>query len=205
MQLPSTFLTFAGLRARGWTPAMVDRLLGQPDSVVRNPRYRAAAPTRLYARERVRAAEGTPEFARLLAVATRRSAAAREAADRRRRVVLARIAALRIPVPQLSRTVLAERAVEHRNQRDEQRAWVWLDHVPNPASAADADPAALIRWQVNYLRHVLTDYDALLDGLFGATGRAEAERLLRCRVYEAIAVAYPMLREECSRQLAQRG
>jgi hypothetical protein len=119
-------------------------------------------------------------------------------------VVLTRIAALRIPVPQLSRTVLAERAVEHRNQRDEQRSWDRLDHVPNPATVADADPAALTRWQVNYLRHVLTDYDALLDGLFGATGRAEAERLLRRRVYEAIAIAYPMLREECCRQLAER-
>lgn len=204
MQLPDTHLSLSGLRARGWTPAMVDRLLGEPDRLVRNPHYLSSAPARLYALARVEVAEGTPEFVTLRAIATRRSAAAREAADRRRQTVLARIAAVRIPVPQLSRRALAELAVEHRNHRDEERSWDRFDHVPNPATVAEADPAALVRWQVNYLRHVLTDYDRLLDGLFRATGRIEAERLLRERVYQAIAAAYPALADECRRQLAQR-
>jgi hypothetical protein len=59
----------------------------------------------------------------------------------------------------------------------------------------------LVRWQVDYLRHVLSRYDTLLDGLFGATGRAEAERLLRARVYGAIARAYPRLAAECARRV----
>ncbi|RST09106.1 hypothetical protein EF905_30100, partial [Streptomyces sp. WAC05374] len=59
---------------------------------------------------------------------------------------------------------------------------------------------ALVRWQVDYLCHALSRYDTLLDGLFGATGRAEAERLLRERVYGAIARAYPRLAAECARR-----
>ncbi|MFF8289988.1 hypothetical protein ACF068_12260 [Streptomyces sp. NPDC016309] len=59
---------------------------------------------------------------------------------------------------------------------------------------------ALVRWQVDYLRYTLRRYDALLDGLYGATGRAEAERLLRERVYGAIARAYPRLADECARR-----
>ncbi|WP_290111016.1 hypothetical protein [Streptomyces ficellus] len=76
--------------------------------------------------------------------------------------------------------------------------------VARPGGATPGGAAAggaLVRWQVDYLRHALSRYDALLDGLFGATGRAEAERLLRERVYRAIAQAYPRLAAECARRI----
>ncbi|CAM5552814.1 hypothetical protein STANM309S_03907 [Streptomyces tanashiensis] len=59
-----------------------------------------------------------------------------------------------------------------------------------------------MRWQVSYLRHALSRYEALLDGLYGESGRGEAERLLRQRLYEAIAAAYPALARECRRRIA---
>ncbi|MFV0127032.1 hypothetical protein ACLGI4_04835 [Streptomyces sp. HMX112] len=70
-----------------------------------------------------------------------------------------------------------------------------------PGSGAPGEPGALVRWQVDYLRYALKRYDALLDGLFGTAGRAEAERLLRERVYGAIAQAYPRLAAECRRRI----
>ncbi|MGA4864631.1 hypothetical protein ACPB9J_18505 [Streptomyces lavendulocolor] len=78
------------------------------------------------------------------------------------------------------------------------------DAGPGGAGTGGSGPGgggALVRWQVDYLRHVLSRYDTLLDGLFGATGRAEAERLLRARVYGAIARAYPRLAAECARRV----
>ncbi|MEU0719153.1 hypothetical protein ABZ498_18490 [Streptomyces lavendulocolor] len=78
------------------------------------------------------------------------------------------------------------------------------DAGPGGAGTGGPGPGgsgALARWQVDYLRHVLSRYDTLLDGLFGATGRAEAERLLRARVYGAIARAYPRLAAECARRV----
>ncbi|MGA5096124.1 hypothetical protein ACPCAC_02015 [Streptomyces lavendulocolor] len=78
------------------------------------------------------------------------------------------------------------------------------DAGPGGAGTGGPGPGgggALVRWQVDYLRHVLSRYDTLLDGLFGATGRAEAERLLRARVYGAIARAYPRLAAECARRV----
>lgn len=116
-----------------------------------------------------------------------------------------RIARARITVPRLTPQVLAEQAVSHRNRRARRRAREHGAHRPVPATVAAADPAALRRWQVNYLRHVLTDYDRLLDGLYGGTGRRDAERVLRGRVYQAISAAYPALRGECRRQFAARG
>ncbi|WP_327164966.1 hypothetical protein [Streptomyces zaomyceticus] len=70
---------------------------------------------------------------------------------------------------------------------------------------AEVPRGALVRWQVSYLRHALSRYEALLDGLYGETGRGEAERLLRRRLYEAIAAVYPALEGECRRRLAVEG
>ncbi|SEC13019.1 hypothetical protein [Streptomyces sp. TLI_105] len=81
--------------------------------------------------------------------------------------------------------------------------------APAPAPASGSAPApvpapsgALVRWQVSYLRHALSRYESLLDGLYGEIGRGEAERLLRRRLYEAIAAAYPSLAGECRRRIA---
>ncbi|MGP4089686.1 hypothetical protein [Streptomyces sp. KR55] len=199
-----THLSAAGLRARGWTPAMVRQLLGEPDLLRPNPHFCSAPQTRLYSIERVEAAELSEEFRAASAVAARRSAAARAAASRRRREVVARIAAEPIDVPRLAPHRLATLAVEHRNRRDEERAYERWEHVPDPATVESAEPGALDRWKVNYLRHRLTRYDELLDGLYGSTGRAAAEELLRRRVCAAISKAYPDLAQECERQLRER-
>ncbi|MEZ0064866.1 hypothetical protein ABIA32_000854 [Streptacidiphilus sp. MAP12-20] len=198
------YLSLAGLRHRGWTPSMVAKLLGAPDKTVRNPHFHGAAPSRLYAVARVEAAEATDAFAALASAASRRASCSRAAAERRRRAVLAEVAGLCIRVPRLAPDCLTSRAVAHRNHRDAQRACRRVEHRPAPASVDAAEPGALRRWQVNYLRHALTDYDAVLDGLAGTAGRAEAELLLRRRVYEAIGAAYPHLAAECRRQLNER-
>lgn len=199
-----THLSAAGLRARGWTPGMVRQLLGEPDLLRTNPHFKSAPQTRLYAVERIEAAERSDEFRAVSAAAAKRSTAAKAAAQRRRREVVARIAAEPIDVPRLASRRLAMLAVGHRNRRDEERAYERWAHVPDPATVENADPSALERWKVNYLRHRLTRYDELLDGLYGSTGRAAAEELLRRRVYTAISQAYPDLRQECERQLRER-
>lgn len=203
-ELRHTHVSAAGLRARGWTAGMVRRLLGEPDLLRANPYFRSAPPTRLYAVERVETAEASDEFRASSAAAARRSAPAKAAARRRRRELLARIAAEPIDVPRLAPDRLAALAVEHRNRLDEAQAYEREGHVPDPATVESADPSALARWKVNYLRHQLTRYDELLDGMYGSTGRAAAEGLLRGRVYTAIAEAYPHLAQECERQLYER-
>ncbi|MEU6377906.1 hypothetical protein [Streptomyces sp. NPDC046909] len=201
---PRTHLSAAGLRARGWTAGMVRQLLGEPDLLRVNPYFRTAPQTRLYCVERVEAAEASEEFRAVAAAAARRSDAAKAAAQRRRREVLARIAAEPVDVPRLAPPRLAAAAVAHRNRRDQERAYERWGHAPDPATVDSAEPGALVRWKVNYLRHRLTRYDELLDGLHGSTGRAAAEELLRRRIYAAISEAYPDLAQECERQLSER-
>ncbi|WP_128984179.1 hypothetical protein [Streptomyces roseicoloratus] len=178
----TTYVSLAGLRGRGWNHAMVDALLGQADVQGRDPRRWTLAPVRLYLLARVEAVERTPEFAESATPAARGAAA-----ERRRRAVLATIRAEPIEVPRLPAAELERRAVRHR-------------HLLGARGPGGVAAGAMVRWQVGYLRHALSRYDALLDGLYGATGRAEAERLLRRRLYEAIAAAYPHLAHECRRR-----
>ncbi|GHH02878.1 hypothetical protein [Streptomyces lanatus] len=204
-------LSAAGLRARGWTPAMVRQLLGEPDLLRSHPHFHSAPQTRLYSIERVEAAEQSEEFRAASAVAARRSAAARAAALRRRREVLTRIAALPLQVPRLAPGTLAAQAVRHRNRREEERRSWRGSHGGRPAAvtgAATVEGAAadvLDRWKVDYLRHRVTRDEGSLDenALHGRIGRAAAEELLRRRVYAAIAKAYPELARECERRLRE--
>ncbi|APE24866.1 MULTISPECIES: hypothetical protein [Streptomyces] len=186
----TTYVTHAGVRRRGWTDTMVRDLLGTPDVQGRDPRRWSLTPLRLYLLARVETVERTPEFADTSA-SPARSAAAVAYAGRRRAAVLAAIRAEPIEVPRLPGPELERRAVRHRK-------------LLGAHGAGDGPPVAgaLVRWQVGYLRHALSRYEALLDGLYGETGRGEAERLLRRRLYEAIAAAYPPLAQECRRRIA---
>lgn len=183
-----TYLTTSGLRERGWSDAMVRELLGAPDVQGRDPRRWSIAPVRLYRLARVEAVERTPEFARCAAASGRRSSAAEAGAEARRRAVLAAIRAEPVDVPRLPAAELERRAVRHR-------------HLLGARGPGGLAAGALVRWQVSYLRHALSRYETLLDGLYGATGRAEAERLLDRRLYGAIAAAYPALAAECGRRI----
>lgn len=182
---PRTHVSAAGLRIRGWTAGMIRRLLGEPDLRRANPYFRTAPQTRLYSVERVEAAERSEEFKAVSAASARRSAAVKEAASRRRREVLARIAAEPIDVPVLAPDRLSALAVEHRDGEDGGR---------EPGSGTPDS------WKVDYLCHRLARYDGILDELSGRAGRAAAEQLLRRRIHTAIARTYPELAHECERR-----
>ncbi|MEU4258246.1 hypothetical protein AB0B42_19295 [Streptomyces fradiae] len=195
----ATFVSLEGLRSRGWTDGMVRDLLGLPDVQGRSPRQAVGAPVRLYLLARVEAVERAREFA----VCARAGGVAglagpRVAAEGRRRAVLATLRAEPIRVPILPPAELERRAVRYRRE-------VGGAGADDGAGKGDGAGASLARWQVGYLRNALRSYDALLDGLFAASGRAEAERLLRYRVYAAIASAYPWLAEECGRRMGGGG
>ena len=54
---------------------------------------------------------------------------------------------------------------------------------------------------VNHIRHNLTAYDEELYEMKGKVGIGEAYILYKRKVLEAIAVAYPYLKEEVTRQI----
>ncbi|MFJ4870367.1 hypothetical protein [Streptomyces sp. NPDC088757] len=215
----TTYVSLAGVRRRGWTDAMVRDLLGTPDVQGRDPRRWSLAPVRLYLLARVETVERTPEFAGAAELSRARSSAAGAYAERRRAAVLTAIRAEPIEVPRLPGPELERRAVRHRHLLGARSPGtpgpdggdgVRTGGAPGPGGkgavrTAGVPAGSLVRWQVSYLRHALSRYEALLDGLYGETGRGEAERLLRRRLYEAIGAAYPSLARECLRRIAVEG
>ncbi|MFC9847835.1 hypothetical protein ACFWFF_11625 [Streptomyces sp. NPDC060223] len=136
------YVSVAGLRARGWTGAIVHRLLGPPDRLSVDPRRRSAPHTRLYRAERVEAAERSETFRSVADTAARRSDLVRAALERRRQEVLERIRAEPIDVPRLDPGKLALRAMEHRARKE----YAALDGdgsmSPGPIAPAPPGPAS---------------------------------------------------------------
>ena len=62
MAQDSSLTSAKGLGARGWTPSLIEQVLGQPDYTAANPHYvSAGTPARLYETARVERAEAIPE------------------------------------------------------------------------------------------------------------------------------------------------
>lgn len=99
------------LRARGWTEAMVQHLLGEPDQRVVNPYYRTAAPMRLYRAARVLAAEHSPSFAERAAKAAARSARAKAIADHKAQALLDQVAVMSVLARRLAPDAVQQRAI----------------------------------------------------------------------------------------------
>lgn len=198
-----TYLTVPALKERGWTEAMVKRFLGEPDQFRDNPRYRSAAPMRLYAAQRVEEAESSIDFAEMKSKSGTRSNSAKKAAETRRGQLLAEVEAMTVHVRVLDATKLLRDAVASYNFRKEEYAFErgYFDYQP---ATVKSDPDFLSRIQVNYARHHLSKYDRHLEDVAGKTGVADAVWLIREKVYAAIALAYPVLADECRRQLAER-
>lgn len=192
-------LSLAGLRARGWTPALVAQWLPEPDRTAPNPHYRSGPPMKLYALERVEAIEATDAFAADQEQAKTRSARGTRAAQTKRTQLLTAIEALQIRVPQIASETLTARACDHYNalQLDRER-WEALPATP------ESDIRFLERITVNYLRHALTSYERQLARVFGKVGVREAYQVINRKVYDAISAAYPQLKAECARQLTRK-
>lgn len=191
----SQLLNLAELRKRGWTPAMVRRLLGTEDTQWRNPFYRNAAPQRLYGRERVLAVECSSEFGEARAKSAVRAERSRCIAERKKADLLQEISRLKVEVTRVPGKKLRQWSIEHYRDRQADRG-----HY----GASLPDGEMLDRLTVNFIRHELTQYDWHLAELFGRIGKEAGVFAVREKVYAAIAAAYPHLAAECERQLNER-
>ncbi len=201
-------VTLSTLTQRGWTDGAVKRFLGEPDALVANPNYRSGPKMRLYGLPRVEAAERSERWCTWFdKTKTRRVKASAQQSERMNasRVELAaQISAVVIRIPHLAKDELFGVAVADRNAQSAWHAAERGRYNHDPATVSSVDPAAPRRWAVNYLRHVETDYDWLLDSVTGRVGVTEARQLIRERVLNGIAAQYPYLAAECARQQAYR-
>lgn len=192
-----SMVSMSGLKARGWTAAMIRAFLDKPDREAPNPHYRSAAPMKLYFLWRIEAIESTTEWAISSVKALKMSASAKKTAESRRRDLLDELSRLSISIPQLAMRELIFRACKHYNA-------LALERDKDSRADIDSNKAFLDRITVNYLRHEMSIYEDSLDQVYGRIGADAARGKIRMKVYEAIAETYPELAAECTRQLAYR-
>jgi len=192
----SELVTFSELQRRGWTESMVKNFLSPPCETRENPHYRSGPRMRLWRLERVAEAEQMPGFVRARDLARLRSERSKQVTERRREALLAQIEEISVEVTIVPNVL--QRAIEHYN------AWnAWNPHKER--ASVDSEPEFLERITVNFIRHELTLYDRELEAVAGKVGVRDAVDLIRCKVFDAIAEAYPEYAAECLKQSLLRG
>ncbi len=190
------------LKERGWTEALIKQFLGEPDVLKPNPYYRKAAPMQLYSPARIEQAESQEAWQQAKARASVRSQASKMMAARKATELVERAEQMRITVQRLPRETVMEEAIASYNAFHWEIAWRHGD-IWEPATE-QSDPAFLERITVNYIRHHLTSYDTHLEQVAGQSGVRQAGKLIRRRMYDEIARAYPGYAGECQRQMQAR-
>ena len=94
-------ISIAGLKARGWTQALIT-LLGEPDVVGRNSHYAKLAPMRLYDTARVASFEVSSEFLAAKAKAARRQCGAKTAVETKRAALMQQVLEMHSRAPPMS-------------------------------------------------------------------------------------------------------
>lgn len=203
------------LYARGWTPALVTALLGEPDLKQTSRRGSYEWTSHLYAGARVSEAETTPEFAKHLAAGQARQAKLDERKQQRTAAYLEQARTVALPVTLMPLEALTTSALANYNSHCFDKAFrayergdggEELDRL-EPVTAESAPAEFAERLMVNYVRHRLTHYDRLLrvcdQARVPTKAKAEIRAIIKRRVLEAIAKTYPRLAAECARQAGE--
>ena len=179
-------ISIAGLKARGWTQALIT-LLGELDVVGRNSHY-ALYDTASF--------EVSSEFLAAKAKAARRQCGAKTAVETKRAALMQQVLEMHVSVETRPEHWVRRATIEAYNER----------HGDGDGAAEDAPAEFLERITVNFIRHNLTAYDRVLEEVacrVGIASAVQSKDLLSHR--RAIGESYPALADECSRQLMRRG
>lgn len=180
----------------GWTKKAISVFLAKPDKELPNPKFKKAAPMKLYLESRISNIESTEEFKAFKIGSVLRSNSAKKAVKTKRSKLIQNIKNLEIIVPDFSKDELIRQVCEHYNQRKED--WYynmggWEKVYSIEKAAPESDPDFLSRICVNYIRHNLTSYEKELRNIYGKVGNDTAYIVLKKRINDAICEKYPWI------------
>jgi len=189
------FFTKSDLKTRGWTESMIDKLLGQPEKFGQNS-HKKSTSVYLFLSSRVLEVEGSQEFKEWQKkTAPRRikqSKSMLALSDTKRKQILEYVKNMEIDVPKLHKRQCIREACEHYNYRQYEREKYDFEHADPKNSSEDF----LKRIAMNYIRHCLTDYEAILREMYGKVGIDSAYAALKSQITEEIYKANPWLNEQ---------
>ena len=183
-------VTSTTLKDRGWTQQMIVKFMPNPDTTATNPHYKSGPPMRLYSVDRILKIEASDEWKKEAEKSAKRKLSAAKAIETKRKQLEAWTESLVFDVPIIDSSALRIAAINHFNSRSR-----------SGIAILQSDDGFLDRICVNYLRHELSDYDGKLLETRKKIGQSDAYEIIRDKVLNAIADAYPYLASECNTQL----
>ena len=185
------------LRERGWTPSMIKKLMPLHDNEQRNPKYRCAAPMKLYSKTKVYAYERGNRWKTMHEKSLKRiengKKSSRKALTTKIDNTLKKYENIEFEVPKdIPKEKLERDALRSYNDLHSERSdsFLWVKR-------SEVDDDFIARITVNYIRHQLTEYDSVIEIPRQHVGVNEARCLIKGKVLDSIAVAYPYLAGEC--------
>lgn len=191
----------SALKERGWTNGAIEKFLGKCDATKDNPHSKRQPLMKLWLKSKVEEAEQSEAFQEWQnkTVATRKAASDRmtEKMDLARKETIKKFSAqIRQAVKRALSEIksieeLEEDALRHwaANKEDRQRSREEWKPVIAP-SREEIDGETRQRWVENYVRHQLTDYERLLNDLFGEIGRDAAYKAMKSAVSQEVEQFY---------------
>lgn len=192
----------------GFTAKMIDDLLPEP-TLVQNPRYKCAAPMKLWEEKTVLAVMDTDAYKAAKEKSDKRRANARKAVatKAKKTEMMSKKFIDCIRVELLDDSTLVDNTMKSKNEwyrthdeeREIYRGNVYLDEI---------DQATKDRWIVNYIRHHLvksncSKYDRIIKNFNNQVGRTKAYGEYKKEVLMKISEVYPKYADECKRQIEQ--
>ena len=186
MEEKQKYFTLTTLKTRGWTDKTIKNLLKEPLEKT-NPYYKKAASMKLYLIEDVLEQEKTSDFIDSKNKKEKRQIGAKKAVETKRNKLIEEIKKCKISVQLIENPKeLIEKTIKHKAE--------WYCGVYSGLNfEVPTDKQTLKRWQINYIRHELTEYDDYCQVLFKRVGKDEGYNLLKSKVMAEIKKKYPYL------------
>ena len=196
------YITLSRVKSEyNFSDKMITELLPEP-ILKPNPNYRCAAPMKLFPLSAVESAIRTDKYAEMSKSRQNRIKGAKKAVETKLNHTKQHVDLMitKIQVVIINEDKLRNRTLSSKSE--------WYDYVNMcrgdyryiDNNLSNVDTQTLRRWEVNYVRHELTEYDFDLYELSGRVGCSTEYIRYRNAVLDKIAEAYPYLKGECSRQ-----
>lgn len=178
------------LLSRGWTEKTIDELL-PPPKLKDNPHYKCASPMQLWEQKVVKQKERTKKFKESAEKKAKRRESSLKAVATKTENTMSLLDTFSLEVEKIDLEDLREWTLNAK--------WNWYmdtEQYERADSVNFADEETILRWEINFIRHNLSNYDEELDKLYGKVGKDIVYSKYRSQLMNKIFEVYPELKEK---------
>ena len=193
--------TKSTLLERGWTQKSIKELLPPPE-LVDNPHYKCASPMNLWDSKIVKQKERTKKFKEYAEKKAKRQEAISKSIDKRKDETFEMAKNFSLEIKRIDLDKLKRYTLNSKY-----KWYMYLGQDWKADNVYNADERTLLRWEENYIRHNLSNYDEEINKLFGKIGKQGAYETYKTDLMNKIFEVYPELakkeEEICNRNIAR--